>query len=519
MASCGNSYDMVEVRRLVKRGASLGREFGGAESNGVQPIFGEECFTGKNYIEGIELTYGGIELKPSSASSIIELLKDFLYAEEGDNGLYVTKYRTKDGKPRELNTIQVRGQPRGKRTEVYLTPQNAPSKEFQEIPQTMVGYFDEGRSSSWIRVDKRNLKRTKTRKPSLQDILHHDKNNIYDIEIRLFEPQQYELINRPFVMGVLFETEKLLPKGLRYARTLESLLTSNQKKLGWNDIGGYKDLKEQLILRLEGRILNPEIYEDIEPSSMLLTGPPGTGKTLMTTAAITEIKGCVKIPFKPEYISNMLGSKDVGISKLFEWMNDVAEDSGKHVYLFYDEIEEIGSRFAGGPSVVTNSMLRALDGNESANFSIVATTNKPTDLDPALLRPGRFYPIFYVQTPDINDRTEILNILTRNNDVNGINIDEIARETNGYTGADLKELFKSARLNIIREKTKEVPLGKIRKSDILLTQNDLLDDIYKNRVRVVQNTESWEATFSNLLKGLKDVHVIGTRHADEGMFQ
>jgi|GEM_PF-1797524 len=511
MAFCGTSYDVNDVRRLIKRGGKLATEYGGMEPKSVLPIFGEEQFSGKSFIEGFMLDYDGIKLNSNSASSIIDYLKNFFYTDDGDANLYVTKYRTIDGKPRQSDTIEICSQKNGKRTEVYMTPENVPLKNLQDIPQTVVGHFDAGKSSAWVRLDKKSLKRTKTRKPSLQDILHHDKNNTYNVEVRLYEPGQYDMIGKPFVMGVLFETEKLLPKGLRYARTLESLLTGNQKKLGWNDIGGYKDLKEQLILRLEGRFLNPDIYADIEPSSMLLTGPPGTGKTLMTTAAITELKGCVRIPFKPEYLSNMFGSKDVGISKLFDWLNEVAEDSGKYVYLFYDEIEEIGNRFAGGTSVVTNSMLRALDGNESANFSIIATTNKPMDLDPALLRPGRFYPIFYVQTPDLKDRLEILEILTRNNNMQDMDLSEIAKETEGFTGADLKELFRSSRLNIIREKTKQTSLEEIRKKDIILTQRDLMEDIYKNKARVTENTKNWENTFSNLLKGLKDVNVIATR--------
>lgn len=516
----GCCVDLNEVKRLVNKGASLAEEFGGIKPEDMQPIYDEDNFTGKTYIGGIVINYGKVKMQSKSAISVIDSIKEFLHAEEGNANKWVTNYRTKEGKTRNGEiAIEVYGQPQGKRTEILLVPEEVPINSAVEIPQTAAGYFDRGKSTAWVRVDKHTLKRTKTRKPSVLDIVNFKKSNEYTFEIRQYDPGAYEMINRSFVLGTLLGMGELLPKGLRYARTLETLLTSNQKKVGWDDIGGYEELRDNLRTSLLGPIKNPEIYDNKNPPNVILTGPPGTGKTLMVGALVNDLEGCIRIPFKPEYISNMFGSKEVGITQLFEWLNNVAEDSGKYVFLIYDEIDEIGNRFAGTPSVVINNLLRVLDGHEQYNFSIIATTNKPADLDPALYRPGRFHPIYYVQTPGTRDREDILGIYAKQYHMDEIDISSLAKETEGYTGAELNNIFIEARNSVINKIAKEKPIETITKNDIILTQQDLMENISSNKERITNITENWESTFNGLLKQLKDVKIISTRNSGVDMFQ
>jgi transitional endoplasmic reticulum ATPase len=320
----------------------------------------------------------------------------------------------------------------------------------------------------------------------------------------MFAPDYYDLLNRPLVVGMLLGTKDLPSKGVRYAKTIEAMVLDKQRKFNWSDFGGADLVKKSLMSRVIGPLINPKFYEalDLDAGNMILTGPPGTGKTLICNIMLNEVRECNRIPFKPSYLSPMLAEK-VSVEYFYQWIDTITEETGMPSIVIHEEIDEIGSRFKGDFKEVSNAMLRILDGSERHNFSIVGTTNRPSDLDFAFYRPGRFYPVIYMGPPNAKVREEILTIYAERYGVlDKLNVKEIAARTEGFTGAHLKEIFDSAKHNAIVYKGKN--LSGIKRlthpEEIEIGPADVNLFIEENKGRIKKNVDEWESTFSNFFK-------------------
>ncbi len=227
----------------------------------------------------------------------------------------------------------------------------------------------------------------------------------------------------------------------------------------WTAVGGLDEVKQNLIESVEWPIKYPNRFKQVgiePPKGVLLYGAPGCGKTLLAKAVATEgemnfisIKG-------PEIFSKWVGESEKAIREIFRKGRMAAPS-----VIFIDEVDSIiprrgaGYSDSGVTSRVISQLLTEMDGLESLqNVMVIAATNRPDILDPAMLRPGRFDRLIYVPAPDEDSRLEILKIYTREmplaDDVDLINL---ARETKGYSGADIASLCREAGMHVLRNST------------------------------------------------------------------
>ncbi len=235
-------------------------------------------------------------------------------------------------------------------------------------------------------------------------------------------------------------------------------------KVHWDDIGGLEDVKQQLREAVEWPLKYPKVFEEMgiePPKGILLFGPPGTGKTLLAKAVATESGANFIAVRGPEILSKWVGESEKAVRKVFERARQVAP-----TVVFFDEIDAIaparGYRFdsSGVTDRIVNQLLTEMDGIiPLQNVVVIAATNRPDILDPALLRPGRFDRLIYVPPPDKNARKEILKVHTRKVPLaKDVDLDKIAEMTEGYTGADLAALVREAVMAKLREKLEPGPV-------------------------------------------------------------
>ncbi len=229
----------------------------------------------------------------------------------------------------------------------------------------------------------------------------------------------------------------------------------------WSDIGGLEDVKQQLREVVEWPLKYPGLYEGMgitPPRGILLFGPPGTGKTLLAKAAATESGANFIAVRGPEILSKWVGESEKAIRQIFRRARQVAP-----TIIFFDEIDSIaparGTTYdtSGVTSRIVNQLLTELDGIEPLrNVVVIGATNRPDILDPALLRPGRFDRLIYVPPPDYKARLEIFRIHTRKMPLaSDVDLEELAKKTEGYTGADIEAVCREAALIALREAIRE----------------------------------------------------------------
>ncbi|MBU7018498.1 MAG: CDC48 family AAA ATPase [Theionarchaea archaeon] len=232
--------------------------------------------------------------------------------------------------------------------------------------------------------------------------------------------------------------------------------------LTWDDIGGLEKPKQALIEAVEWPLKRPEDFEEMgihPPKGVFLYGPPGCGKTLLAKAVAHESEANFISVKGPEVLSKWVGESEKAIREIFRKAKQVSP-----TIVFFDEIdaiaqrrgEEIGSRV--GERVV-DMLLTEMDGLEDmGDVVVIAATNRPDMLDPALLRPGRLDRLILVPAPDQEARKNILEVHTREMPLKDVDLEYIASITDGFSGADLGGLVREAGMNAMREGTKIVEM-------------------------------------------------------------
>jgi len=224
----------------------------------------------------------------------------------------------------------------------------------------------------------------------------------------------------------------------------------------WNDIGGLEDAKQKLKEAVEWPLKYADIFYKMDakpPKGILLYGPPGTGKTLLAKAVATESDANFISVKGPEFLSKWVGESEKAVRETFRKARQASP-----AIIFFDEIDAIAPARGGGidshvTERVISQILTELDGlEELRDVTVVAATNRPDIIDPALLRPGRFDRLIYIPPPDKEARKEIFKIHTMKKPLaNDVSLDELAEKTDGYTGADIASLCNEAVMAAIRE--------------------------------------------------------------------
>ena len=225
----------------------------------------------------------------------------------------------------------------------------------------------------------------------------------------------------------------------------------------WDDIGGLPDIKEELQEAVEWPLKYQGLFTFVDatpPKGILLYGPPGTGKTLMAKAAANESEANFISIKGPELLSKWVGESEKGIREVFRKARQATP-----CLIFFDEIDAIAPTRGGGfgdsnvTERVISQLLTELDGLEIlTNVVVIAATNRPDIIDPALLRPGRFDRLLYVSPPDRESRLQILKIHTKNKPLSeDVSLEQLADLSEGYTGADISSMSSAAVMLALRK--------------------------------------------------------------------
>src|SRR5690242_17385180 len=224
----------------------------------------------------------------------------------------------------------------------------------------------------------------------------------------------------------------------------------------WEDVGGLDSAQERLKEGVELPLKDPDAFRrlGIRPAKgFLLYGPPGTGKTLLAKAVAREAEANFIATKSSDLLSKWYGESEQQIARLFNRARQVAP-----TIIFIDELDSLVPARGGGlgePQVterVVNTILSEMDGlEELQNVVVIGATNRPTLIDPALLRPGRFDELIYVGVPDTAGRRRILAIHTEGMPLSDdVDLEKIAQRTDRFTGADLEDLVRRAGLTALR---------------------------------------------------------------------
>ncbi len=289
-----------------------------------------------------------------------------------------------------------------------------------------------------------------------------------------------------------------------FGKSRAKLLSPGRNRITFNDVAGVDEAKEELQEIIEF-LKDPHRYQRLGgriPKGVLLMGPPGSGKTLLAKA----VAGEADVPFYTisgsDFVEMFVGVGAARVRDLFEQAKRSAKSSGRGAIIFVDEIDAVGrQRFAGiggghdEREQTLNALLAEMDGFDTqAGVILIGATNRPDVLDPALLRPGRFDRTIVVDRPDVKGREAILKIHTRNVKLaKESDLSKLARQTPGFSGADLANLVNEAAL-----------LGARREKDFV-TQSELEESIE----RVMAGPERRSRVISKREKEIVAVHESG----------
>ncbi|MEK7658142.1 MAG: ATP-dependent zinc metalloprotease FtsH [Patescibacteria group bacterium] len=306
------------------------------------------------------------------------------------------------------------------------------------------------------------------------------------------------------IIGVFFwlmfrQAKTGMGQAFSFGKANIKLFSQFKNRVTFKDVAGLKEAKQELI-EVVDFLKNPKKYLEIGakiPRGVLLYGPPGTGKTLLARA----VAGEANVPFfhisGSEFVEMFVGVGASRVRDLFQ----TAKKAGRSI-IFIDEIDAVGRERGAGlggghdeREQTLNQILTEMDGFEKDDTRIVlAATNRPDVLDPALLRPGRFDRRVILDLPDIAEREEILKIHSHGKTLaKDINLRKIAERTPGFSGADLANLMNEAAILTARNNRKEI----------------IQQDIYESIEKVLLGPERRSRVFSKKEKEITAYHEAG----------
>ena len=352
-----------------------------------------------------------------------------------------------------------------------------------------------------------------------------EENNIEDYDTNAdpgSSPFLYILVNvLPLVLLVVvmyFLFMKLAnsnKSSMDFGRSKARLSNENDKK-NFKDVAGLKEEKEE-VAELIDFLKNPKKFEKLGariPKGVLLVGPPGTGKTLLAKA----IAGEANVPFffisGSDFVELFVG---VGASRVRDMFKEAKRNAP--CIIFIDEIDAVGRQrgtgLGGGHDEreqTLNQLLTEMDGfGENEGIIIIAATNRPDVLDPALLRPGRFDRQVTVSLPDANEREAILKVHAKNKIIDkSVNLANLSLRTPGFSGADLENLLNEAALLAVRRNKNAITMDEIDEATdrVLLGPAKTTRKITDKEKKLVSLHEAGHAVIGLKLEDAQEVHKI-----------
>ena len=315
-----------------------------------------------------------------------------------------------------------------------------------------------------------------------------------------------------FLFMKLASTNK---NSMDFGRSKARLSNENDKK-SFKDVAGLKEEKEE-VEELIDFLKNPKKFEKMGariPKGVLLVGPPGTGKTLLAKA----IAGEANVPFffisGSDFVELFVG---VGASRVRDMFKEAKRNAP--CLIFIDEIDAVGRQrgtgLGGGHDEreqTLNQLLTEMDGfGENEGIIIIAATNRPDVLDPALLRPGRFDRQVTVSLPDANEREAILKVHAKNKIINkDVNLNNLSLRTPGFSGADLENLLNEAALLAVRRNKNSITMDEIDEATdrVLLGPAKTTRKITDKEKKLVSIHEAGHAVIGLKLEDAQEVHKI-----------
>jgi len=324
----------------------------------------------------------------------------------------------------------------------------------------------------------------------------------------------------PFVImfGLIFFMMNQLQGGgskvLQFGKSKARMVNKGKKRVTFKDVAGVDEAVEEL-REIEEFLENPSKFKAMGakiPKGVLLYGPPGTGKTLLARA----VAGEAGVPFfsisGSEFVEMFVG---VGASRVRDLFNQ-AKTSQPSI-IFMDEIDAVGRHRGAGlggghdeREQTLNQILVEMDGfDQTSTVILIAATNRPDILDPALLRPGRFDRQIAVDRPDLPGREKILEIHARGKPLDkSVNLKTIAKQTPGFTGADLANLFNEASLLAARHNKKKITMFEIEEAveRVIAGPEKKTRIISEEEKRIIAYHESGHAILSYILPHTDPIH-------------
>ncbi|MFH1853952.1 MAG: ATP-dependent zinc metalloprotease FtsH [Candidatus Omnitrophota bacterium] len=362
-----------------------------------------------------------------------------------------------------------------------------------------------------------------------QDLLTRLKENVPDFDVKppktlwanLFYSLGPMILFIAFLWFFVYRSAQGGGRILSFGKSRAKQITKDKNRITFKDVAGVDEAKEEL-REIIDFLKDPKKFQKLGgkiPKGVLLMGPPGTGKTLLAKA----VSGEAGVPFfsisGSDFVEMFVGVGASRVRDMFEQAKRAAKIGGKGCIIFIDEIDAVGrQRFAGiggghdEREQTLNALLVEMDGFDTQEGVIlIAATNRPDVLDPALLRPGRFDRTIVIFRPDIIGREDILKVHVKNIKLaKEVDLKSIARQTSGFSGADLANLVNEAALLAARRNKASVETKEMQESieRVIAGPEKKTRVINAEEKKIVAYHESGHALLALLIPGADPLHKV-----------
>ncbi|TMI27498.1 AAA family ATPase [Candidatus Bathyarchaeota archaeon] len=325
-------------------------------------------------------------------------------------------------------------------------------------------------------------------------------NKVYTEHVEAYKKRIQELQSDEPMAHPIDSTETRDSKTIK----LDQWVLTEKPDISWSDIADLERPKRAIEESIIFPVRRPDLFPLGWPRGILFFGPPGCGKTLLAAAIASEIKGMFFCADAASLMSKWLGESERNVSQLFTKAREVSEN-GQPAIVFIDEIDSlmgVRGEEVGGEVRVRNQFLKEMDGildkNKKFHVYLIGATNKPWVLDEPFIR--RFQKRIYVPLPDVKARMDMFQIYSQNLKFqNNVDFAELARRTEGYSGGDIRDLFQSTQIKVVRDFFQRGAANDLNAIPDPITMEDFETIITGRRPSVSQNIikryYDWDESF------------------------